>query len=124
MNQAGMVDYMCPQVYFGFDHETAPFHEVVNTWRGYPRKASVKLYIGLALYKAGQEDTYAGTGADEWQTHDSIMARSVNWLRTRKGCDGFAFFSYRYFTPAQCGLKGNALKIAEKEVKQVLALMR
>ncbi len=124
MNQTGMVDYMCPQVYFGFDHETAPFHEVVNTWRGYPRKASVKLYIGLALYKAGQEDTYAGTGADEWQTHDSIMARSVNWLRTRKGCDGFAFFSYRYFTPAQCGLKGDALKIAEKEVKQVLALMR
>lgn len=124
MNQSGMVDYMCPQVYFGFDHETAPFHDVVDIWRAYPRKASVKLYIGLALYKTGQEDRYAGSGENEWQTHDSIMARSVNWLRTRKDCDGFAFFSYRYFTPAGCGLTGDALKTAEKEVKQVLALMR
>lgn len=124
MNRTDMVDYMCPQVYFGFENETAPFHEVVEQWRSYPRKESVSLYIGLALYKAGQEDTFAGTGADEWQTHSSIMARSVNWLRTRKDCDGFIFFSYQYFTPASCGLSKDAQKIAEREVEQVLALMR
>ncbi len=124
MNRTGMVDYLCPQVYFGFENETAPFHKTVETWREYPRRPSVKLYVGLALYKIGQEDEYAGSGRDEWQTQDSIMARSVNWLRTRKDCSGFVFFSYRYFTPAACGLTGQAEKTAQKEVEQVLALMR
>lgn len=124
MNRTDRIDYICPQVYYGFENETAPFHEVAERWRTYPRKASVSLYVGLALYKVGQEDTYAGVGADEWQTHDSVIARSVNWLRTRKDCGGFAFFSYQYFTPASCGLSKDARQIAEREVEQVLALMR
>lgn len=124
MNRADRLDYVCPQVYYGFEHETRPFHKMVQQWRGYKRRSSVQLYVGLALYKAGQADAYAGSGADEWQTHDSIMARSVNWLRTRKDCGGFAFFSYAYFTPASAGLTGKARQIAAREVEQVLALMR
>ena len=124
MNRADRLDYVCPQVYYGFEHETRPFHKMVQQWRGYKRRSSVQLYVGLALYKAGQADAYAGSGADEWQTHDSIMARSVNWLRTRKDCGGFAFFSYAYFNPASAGLTGKARQIAAREVEQVLALMR
>lgn len=117
MGRADMVDYICPQVYFGFEHETYPFHRTVTKWLGYQRHEQVKLYVGLALYKTGQADKYAGSGEKEWQTHESIMARSVNWLRTREGVDGFSFFSWRHFTPEDTDLSADAGKIAQNELK-------
>lgn len=123
MRRGDMVDYVCPQIYFGFEHETYPFHKTVAQWQGYERHNKVTLYIGLALYKTGQADTYAGAGEKEWQTHDSIMARSVNWLRTRETVDGFSFFSYRHFTPADTDLSKEAQTIAEKELKALQEIL-
>jgi uncharacterized lipoprotein YddW (UPF0748 family) len=100
MNTPGMVDYVCPQIYFGFDHETCPFHQTAARWLAMPRRDGVALYAGLALYKAGQEDPYAGSGKEEWKTRSDIIARSIRWLRTRKGIGGFCLFSFGHLTRA------------------------
>ena len=100
----GYVDYICPQIYSGFAHETRPFTQVLNEWLALPRRADVGLYIGLALYKAGlTEDTYAGTGRLEWSTHTDIIARQLDAIRKTGQIDGFIVFRYKQLidtTPA------------------------
>ena len=96
MAESGYIDYICPQIYTGFQHESSPFDKMTDTWLSYKRHASVKLYVGLANYKAGlSSDTYAGTGKYEWATHNDIIKRSVLYLRSKK-IPGFAFYSYSY----------------------------
>ena len=98
--QSGYVDYLCPQIYFGFDHPTAAFTKMVDQWLGCPRASTVQLYVGLGLYKTGiDSDTYAGSAKTEWKNNTDIMKRSVQYLQGKKECGGFAFYSYTFFDP-------------------------
>ena len=57
----------------------------------------MRLYGGLALYKAGlAEDPYAGSGCGEWAAHDDIIARQVTALR--QTTEGFVLFRYGCLT--------------------------
>ncbi len=100
MAQGGYVDYLCPQLYFGFAHETHPFTQTLATWESLPRHADVALYIGLALYKSGTADTYAGKGQNEWCAMQDIIARQVTALRKSGKCTGFVLFRYAHLTTA------------------------
>lgn len=98
----GYVDYLCPQVYFGFEHGSAPFADLVDDWLSYPKSNSVELYFGLGLYKIGlSPDRYAKTaaGKSEWIDHSDIMKRSVLYLRSKAACGGMALYSYSYLDP-------------------------
>lgn len=99
--QPGYVDYMCPQIYFGFLHGSSPFDKMVDQWFALPRASGVQLYVGLAIYKGGiADDTWAGSGRNEWATHNDIMKRSVEYLRAKK-VPGMIFYSYTYFESAR-----------------------
>lgn len=99
--QPGYVDYMCPQIYFGFLHGSSPFDKMVDQWFALPRASGVKLYVGLAIYKGGiADDTWAGSGRNEWATYNDIMKRSVEYLRAKK-VPGMIFYSYTYFESAK-----------------------
>lgn len=101
MSKAGYIDYMCPQLYFGFEHQSSPFDKRVDYWMSLPRASGVKLYVGLAIYKCGiADDTWAGSGRNEWATHNDIMKRSVEYLRAKK-VPGMIFYSYTYFESAK-----------------------
>lgn len=100
MAQAGYVDYVCPQIYFGFDNVAHPFKDTLAAWEGLPRREGVALYIGLALYKAGADDPYAGDGRAEWCEHDDILARQVTMLRASGAADGFVLFRFAHLTAA------------------------
>ncbi len=94
---AGYVDYLCPQLYFGFCHEYAPFDELLNRWNELERDASVALVGGLGLYKTGLAvDTYAGSGKTEWAQHSDIIARQMDAV-TAAGWDGTAVYSHLSF---------------------------
>lgn len=99
LSESGYVDYLCPQIYFGFDHATVPFDQLTQEWLEIKKAKGVKLYIGLALSKVGLDpDIYAGeSGAHEWAQGNGVLKRSVEYLRAYDGIDGFAFFSYTYF---------------------------
>lgn len=88
---AGYIDYICPQIYWSFDHAVAPYDEMCIKWRDIVTEPSVKLYIGLALYKAGS-DSDDGT----WQGADDILAREVRYARDNINADGFMVYSYDY----------------------------
>ncbi len=125
LSQAGYVDYLCPQIYTGFCHDTKPFKDMVDVWNHYERHASVKLYVGLALYKIGMRvDSYAGSGKTEWATQRDIMKRSVQYLRN-KHIAGLCFYSYSYFQPAQkAGFSSEAdVAVAEAEIKNLLSVL-
>lgn len=128
MSQSGYVDYICPQLYFGFEHKTAALDDMVEIWMGYPRHASVELYVGLALYKIGlKSDTYAGTtGKTEWVDHSDIMKRSVEYLR-KKQIKGLFFYCATVFDPATCTVvdfkNDSDLSVAKKEIQNLLSVL-
>ncbi len=94
----GYVDYLCPQLYYGFAHETAPFSAMLASWLALQRQAGCALYGGLALYKAGlADDPYAGTGRREWAAATDILARQAVALE-ESGTDGYVLFRYAHLT--------------------------
>ena len=95
----GCVDYLCPQIYYGFKNGSAPFSETVRKWAALPRADGVKIYVGLAVYKAGLlEDTWARDGKTEWATGGDILARQVKDVRNAADVSGFVLFSFRHLT--------------------------
>ena len=94
-SRGGYADMIIPQIYFGFEHSSRPFDECTDDWLSL-KGQGVSMPVGLALYKSGTEDSYAGDGMYEWTQNTNIIARQVQYLRS-KGCDGFVIFSVEYF---------------------------
>lgn len=97
----GYVDYLCPQVYYGFENQSNDFVSAVESFSNLITEPSVDLYIGLAAYKIGTEDKWAGAGAEEWINNNDMLKRQVEATRNFKNCSGI--FIYRYdslFNPA------------------------
>lgn len=92
-SEKGYCDWIIPQVYYGFENEYLPYRKSVNQWKELVATEDVKLVIGLASYKCGAEDLYAGKGKEEWQKNEDILCRQLKYLR-KKDCDGFSLFSY------------------------------
>ena len=101
LSRKGYIDYICPQIYFGFDNKTCPYEKTVKQWNAMI-KNNVDLYVGLSPYKVGLEDTYAGNGKWEWTHSGDILSRMVETARDEKHYEGFAMFRYdSLFRPAK-----------------------
>ncbi|MCL2086876.1 MAG: family 10 glycosylhydrolase [Oscillospiraceae bacterium] len=87
-------DYILPQIYYGFKNQAQPFEECLARWVNMTRNSGVKLIAGLAVYKAGKEDTWAGEGKDEWQKNSNIISRQLTVANQSNV--GVSFFSYSY----------------------------
>lgn len=87
----GYVDYLCPQLYLSLDNPALPFYQAADQWQSIVTNENVKLYYGLALYKAGSVDADMGT----WQNSNTILKQQVEYGRSHN-CDGFMFYSYDY----------------------------
>lgn len=91
-NNDGYVDYICPQIYFGFQNENQPFMKTAKSWI---QMADCTLYVALPLYKAGQEDEFAGeSGKKEFIDNNNIIARQTIYLSKLEGVSGIYIFSY------------------------------
>ena len=114
----GFLDYICPQVYFGFYNETQPFASTVKNWQD--MATSCKLYIGLPLYKSGQADNFASSDQEyainEFIENNNIISRQISYLYQLDKVGGFYIFSFSYLTD-----KKNEAVIQEvKNVKEVI----
>lgn len=101
----GYLDYICPQIYFGFDSLKMPFVSTVKKWQSLVRESNVKLYIGLGLYKSGEYDKFAQSSENpedkqspgyEFVNNCDIMSRQIKYIRNLPEYDGFAVYSYSY----------------------------
>lgn len=91
-SEKGCCDYICPQIYYGFEHGTLPFTETAEKWRSMITCSDISLVIGLSAYKSGLEDIYAGSGKYEWQNNADILARQCAVAESIGA--GYAFFRY------------------------------
>jgi uncharacterized lipoprotein YddW (UPF0748 family) len=91
----GYIDYICPQLYVNFENPVLPFDSAAQSWRKLVTNNKIKLYLGLAVYKAGS-DVDSGT----WKKSDNILAQQVEVGR-KTSCDGFMFYSSDYLISGQ-----------------------
>ena len=121
--QEGYVDYMMPQIYFGFENTALPFNSCAQTWNDLDTNPNVSLYAGLAAYKIGLEsDAHAGAGEKEWynvaQGSNDMLKRQIECIHTMSNYDGFCLYSYgSLFLP-----DGTRNPITTKEVDNLLEL--
>lgn len=76
LKEDGYIDYIMPQIYYGFYHETKPFIETLKEWESLIEN-DVLIYPALALYKAGEVDQYAKSGSNEWIENDDIIVKQM-----------------------------------------------
>lgn len=89
------IDYICPQIYWSFKQSSCPYKRTVDKWCSLSRNENVKMYIGIAGYRAGISAREARAITDpSWSKSNTILKRQVQYLRQKK-CNGFALFSYQ-----------------------------
>ena len=97
----GYADYIAPQVYYGFNNSAQPYIECINSWQKLLDGSPIDLIIGLAVYKIGLEDSWAGDGSDEWIVENEIILRQIQEAKGLHNYKGIIFFSYNWlFSPS------------------------
>lgn len=116
-SEEGFVDYIIPQIYFGFENDKMPFERVFKDWSALGEKGVVKMVCGLAPYKCGKPDKFAGTGEKEWTENVNILSRQYEQIRKSQLWQGFSLFSYSY------SFGDNMNEISKKEIKKLLYMV-
>ena len=90
------VDFIMPQIYYGFYNESKPFLRVINEWNDLIKNDDIDMYVALAFYKVGLVDTFAKGGKSEWEVNDNIIMKEILVSRNLKHYKGFVLFRYGY----------------------------
>ena len=114
LSQKGYADMIIPQIYFGFEHDTNPFDELLNQWASMEKHPDIQLVCGLSAYKIGTQDEFAGSGINEWNENSDILYRQINSIRNNEEYNGFVMFSYSDITRTDCI---NEMENLKKSVK-------
>ena len=114
LSQKGYADMIIPQIYFGFEHGTNPFDRLLNQWSSMKKHPDIQLLCGLAAYKIGTEDEFAGAGINEWNENSDIISRQINSIRNNEEYNCFVIFSYSDITRTDCI---NEMENLKKSVK-------
>lgn len=96
-SQSGYIDYIAPQIYFGFKNAVQPFETVLSDWQSMVSGTNVKLISGLGVYRLGSEDGYGGSdGRYEWVNDTEIIKRQIQASENKSNYSGFILYSYNY----------------------------
>lgn len=91
---AEIIDYLIPQIYWGYNHPTKPFIKTLEEWKEVVKDSDVDLIVGLAGYKIGIEDVYTKDGKNEWIDNNDIISRQINDSKNFN-LKGVSIFSYQ-----------------------------
>jgi uncharacterized lipoprotein YddW (UPF0748 family) len=114
MKSTAYIDYICPQIYWGFTHSLTKFDAITNKWVAASQGSPVKLYIGVGVYKAGYKVGSNSREKKEWKSDTAILKKQVLYGRS-KGVDGFAFFDYSDLIRPSCRTAVQILKSVLKK---------
>lgn len=90
--EEGFCDYIVPQLYFGFENENVPFLPTLAQWEELTRNSDVSLIAGLAPYKLGREDKWAGAAGElEWINDTDIINKQIAAVKN-SSADGYALY--------------------------------
>ncbi|MFE9094618.1 glycoside hydrolase family 10 protein [Streptomyces sp. NPDC007264] len=85
--RSGWLDYICPQIYWNIGYTAADYAELVSWWAGVAQGTSVQLYVGEALYKAGDPQQPAA-----WQD-PAELSRHLTLAQRYPQVRGHVFFA-------------------------------
>lgn len=108
MSNAGYVDYICPQIYWSFQNATCPYAKTVDRWAALKTNPNVKLYIGVAVYRAGTSIEA------EWKNSSDVLKRQIEYGRSVSAVNGFGFYRYDSFQA----------KSSQSEVANLLPILK
>ena len=95
MKSEKYVDYVCPQIYWSFEHSICPYDKTLTAWTALKKSDTVKLYVGIAAYRAGISASEAKSIGDTgWSKSSSEMKKQVQYGRNTKMVDGYMFYRY------------------------------
>ncbi|MFD7337420.1 glycoside hydrolase family 10 protein [Streptomyces violascens] len=93
----GWIDYICPQVYWNIGFAAADYAVLVPWWHEVARGTGVDLYIGEALYKAGDPAQPAA-----WQD-PAELSRHLTLAHRYASVRGHCFFAAKEVTEDRIG---------------------
>jgi uncharacterized lipoprotein YddW (UPF0748 family) len=85
--RAGWIDYIVPQLYWNIGLAAADYAKLVPWWAAVAKGTGVQLYVGEALYKAGDPAQPAA-----WQD-PAELSRHLTFARDHPQVGGHVFFS-------------------------------
>lgn len=91
----GYIDYIMPQLYYGFSNETQPFIPVINKWKDLIT-IDIDFMPALALYKVGIVDEYAKSGKEEWINDKDVITKQIKIINNMEKAAGYSLFRYSY----------------------------
>jgi len=87
----GYIDYIVPQLYWPFSHDTAAYAALADWWSDTVRGTGTRLFIGHAVSRLGANR--------QWDAPE--LANQLRYNSRRPEISGSVFFSYRHvFRPA------------------------
>ena len=126
LSKPGFVDYILPQLYFGFENKYCPFDVMVSRWADAIRCDGIDLYIGLTAAKAAMNavDVFAGTddGKTEWMRCRDVLARSLSCAAGEERVKGVCFFSYSWMYDRFSGEVTEGFREAYEAMKPFLSV--
>ncbi|MBP3379855.1 MAG: family 10 glycosylhydrolase [Ruminococcus sp.] len=88
----GYADYIVPQIYYGFRNEVCPFESTLHRWEELCKDSDISLIIGLAGYKVGEKDKWAGeSGENEWIEDPDVLKKQIE-LVEESSASGYAVY--------------------------------
>ncbi|MDL2292066.1 family 10 glycosylhydrolase [Acholeplasma sp. OttesenSCG-928-E16] len=85
--EEGWLDYICPQLYWGFSHSSAPFADLVKWWAELCERSNVDLIIGQGFYRSVETQS-------DW-TNANELLEQIRYASTYESVKGFSLFSYK-----------------------------
>lgn len=93
----GWIDYICPQIYWNIGFAAADYAKLLPWWAETVRGTGVGLYVGEALYKAGDPAQPAA-----WQD-PAELSRHLDLAATHPEVGGHVFFSAQHVEADRIG---------------------
>ncbi len=102
-----MIDYICPQIYWSFEQEPAPFDTVFDWWEACVADTDVDLLVGHAFYKQG-------TDQPGWEDARQTV-RQLEYVTQSEQYGGSLFFRYQHLKSDPDGATTAMVQILDQE---------
>ncbi len=87
LSHKGYVDYIMPQIYWGFEHDSQPYKTCLANWQALVKEPSIKFIVGLTASNIEEQSNI------EFVVNQDIFQRYLTHTQSTGMFDGLCIFS-------------------------------